>query len=95
MEKYKSFSSPFTLIINACLDNDTCIPIVEGCTDLQALNYNDWYPEATDTSSYGDGLTDNWNYENPWLNINTNLPEGEPGSCIQVILGCTNPIACN
>ena len=57
---------------------------------IRDRNYNDWSPEATDTTDYGDGLTDSWNYENPWLNINT-----DDGSCIPVILGCTDSIACN
>ena len=72
------------------LNSDGCIPIVEGCTDLQALNYNDWSPEATDSTDFGDGETDSWNYENPWLNINT-----DDGSCIPVILGCTDSTFCN
>ena len=67
-----------------------CIPYVGGCLDQTALNYNDWFPEATDTTDYGDGLADNWNYNNPWLNINT-----DDGSCIPLVPGCTDLIACN
>ena len=62
--------------------------VVEGCTDLQALNYNDWSPIATDSTDYGDGLTDSWNYENPWLNTLTM-------DCIPYVPGCTDSNACN
>ena len=60
-----------------------CIPIVYGCTDDKALNFNDWYPPATAQNlQYGDGVADSWNYENPWLNVNT-----DNESCIEIVQG--------
>ena len=71
-----------TLIIdNSSLYTGGCIPIVYGCTDQTALNYND---------VDGDGTSDGWNYEDPFININT-----DDGSCIPIIRGCTDVIACN
>ncbi|MDG1849817.1 MAG: hypothetical protein P8I82_04955, partial [Flavobacteriales bacterium] len=68
-----------------------CIPIVYGCTDDTALNFNDWYPQATAQHlQYGDGVADSWNYVNPWLNVNT-----DNQSCIEIVQGCMNSIACN
>ena len=68
-----------------------CIPIVVGCLNPGALNYNDWYPEATDSTSYGDGVADNFNYADPWLNINTD----DSLSCIEIVYGCIDLDACN
>ena len=48
---------------------------------MVSRSFNDWS---------GDGLTDNWNYEDPWLNINT-----DDGSCIPIIFGCMDSTACN
>ena len=68
-----------------------CIPIVYGCTDDTALNFNDWSPKATpENPQYGDGIADSWNYVDPWLNVNT-----DNESCIEIVQGCMSPDACN
>ena len=30
-----------------------CIPVVGGCLDPRCFEFNDWSPEATDTTDYG------------------------------------------
>ena len=58
-----------------------CVPVVYGCTDPTALNYND---------IDNDGISNGWDYDNQFNNVNT-----DDGSCIPIIRGCTDSIACN
>jgi len=74
----------------ANVDNGGCIPVILGCTNPLALNYN---PQAnTDDFScvlpiYGCTDSTMFNY-NPLANVDNN-------SCIPFVYGCTDPAAFN
>jgi hypothetical protein len=74
----------------ATVDDGSCIPVVEGCTDNTSLNYN---PDAnTDDGScipllYGCMDPNSFNYNA--------LATVDDGSCIPIITGCTDPDALN
>ena len=76
--------------VNANVDNEGCIDIVEGCTNPLAFNYNE-AANVDDNSCQAvvDGCTDPdaLNY-NPAANT-------EDFSCILPIYGCTDPEAFN
>ena len=87
----QNFEAPFFVNYSALpYCGDVCIPIVEGCTDPDSLNYN---PEANvdDGSCIPiiEGCT------NP-LAFNYN-PEAtvDDGSCVPVVVGCMDPEAFN
>ena len=87
----QSFDAPFWTVYEATpYCGDLCIPIVEGCMDSTALNYN---PDANvDDGScipYIEGCMNElaFNYD-PNATV-------DDGSCIPVIVGCMDPTAFN
>jgi len=87
----QSFEAPFWTVYQATpYCGDLCIPIVEGCMDSTALNYN---PDANvDDGScipYIEGCMNElaFNYD-PNATV-------DDGSCIPVIVGCMDPTAFN
>ena len=87
----QNFEAPFFTTYSALpYCGDVCIPIVEGCTDPNSLNYN---PEANvdDGSCIPiiEGCTNPlaFNY-NPEANV-------DDGSCVPVVVGCMDPEAFN
>ena len=87
----QSFKAPFWTIYQATpYCGDLCIPIVEGCMDSTALNYN---PDANVDDGtcipYIEGCMNDlaFNY-NPDATV-------DDGSCIPVIVGCMDPTAFN
>lgn len=87
----QSFKAPFWTVYSATpYCGDLCIPIVEGCMDSTALNYN---PDANvDDGScipYIEGCMNELAF-----NYNPNATVDD-GSCIPVIVGCMDPTAFN
>ena len=87
----QSFKAPFWTIYQATpYCGDLCIPIVEGCMDSTALNYN---PDANVDDGtcipYIEGCMNDlaFNYD-PNATV-------DDGSCIPVIVGCMDPTAFN
>ena len=87
----QNFDAPFWTVYEATpYCGDLCIPIVEGCMDSTALNYN---PDANVDDGtcipYIEGCMNDlaFNY-NPDATV-------DDGSCIPVIVGCMDPTAFN
>ena len=86
---------------NAIIDDGSCTPILYGCLEPSATNY---YPSANaDDGSclwygctcvgFSDGCTNTTSFDAAAINY----PGGivDDGSCIAVVLGCTDPLAFN
>ena len=73
----------------ANIDNDSCEEVVEGCTDPEALNYNELDNNVDDFSCILPiyGCTD------PSFNFNELTVDN--GTCIEIVEGCTDPSAFN
>tara|TARA_B100000902_G_scaffold27980_1_gene33671 strand:- start:978 stop:3953 length:2976 start_codon:yes stop_codon:yes gene_type:complete len=87
----QNFDAPFWTVYEATpYCGDLCIPIVEGCMDSTALNYN---PDANVDDGtcipYIEGCMNDlaFNYD-PNATV-------DDGSCIPVIVGCMDPTAFN
>ena len=70
----------FNINPSSISDNGSCIPIIEGCMDPLADNYNDW-----DTDGQSNPIT-----HSPYIDINT---QPTPTPCIRT--GCTDSTAFN
>jgi len=87
----QNFSAPFFVNYTALpFCGDICIPIVEGCTDPDSLNYN---PEANVDDGTCIPIIEGcmnefaFNY-NPEATV-------DDGSCIEVVVGCMDPDSFN